>query len=132
MSVSKGWYCCLSAPAWKKNLRARVWWWWVYFFLPFSPHPSPAGPSSCFSLVFHFSSTHFCCVEFEVSQYMFPAPSPHTPHGPSFLSHIPHWSIPLRRQSGLREESIQKLSVLGLLHHHPHHVRALSLVKMHR
>lgn len=86
MNISKGWYCCSSAPAWKKNLKARVWWWWVYFFSCSSPHPSPAGPSSCFSLVFQFSCTHLN-LRFLSAHSLPPA---RTPHGPSFLSHIPH------------------------------------------
>lgn len=110
MNISKGWYCCSSAPAWKKNLKARVWCWWVYFFSCSPPTLLQLVPHPAFLSYFSFSCTHFCCVEFEVSQYTFPAPSPHTPHGPSFLSHIPHWSVPLRRQSGLREESIWNLS----------------------
>lgn len=41
MIITKSWYCCSSAPAWKKHLKTRVWWWWVYFFSCSPP------PSSC-------------------------------------------------------------------------------------
>lgn len=117
MNISKGRYCCSSAPAWKKNLKAGVWCWWVYFFSRSSPHPPPAGPSSCFSLVFQFLLHSLLLYGIWGFSMRIPCPQP---------AHSPWTQLPLAH-STLERTTPEAKWAQGRIHPRPLHPRlALS------